>query len=575
MGIWIYRFNKIHKDALAVQNLLDFLKRRLILQREIATRTFEAGAHSFVLFDIGQRNRLISFDKSGVAGFSGIPIDKSSFNIPTGSLLALASNRIQEFGGAFSFFRITEDVFECISGGMAFHKVFFRETETEIVVSNFIELIAFYQSIPVNRKALLKTYFINKKGIKLGPLTPFDGIEILPESSKLSVVMGKLNFMETNLVESLFDDNSFTKHFEGTIEYFSNIATYFSKHFKTYVTFSGGFDSRVNFAIYSKAPQTVESITYNRQSSMDFLIAKQLARKFGFKANFVYLDPEQLGRVGKTPEFGNPTHDPFTREFIKSLSSIIYKGTIPSVVVNGNGGDTDWVYKLNHLSKSKCASFSEYLERVCEWMTSDSVLSKNFKSEIYSDLYSYLWKKYSFLSEHKEFVKLFNSAFFHIERSITWFGYNAQFTYPYYQDFGPFKEAEFLKLAFAASSAQLDRRKRIGLHYLLYERLTDGKMPYAPIIRPNDWNDSIVKRSVDRAFYFWAKASWKLFGGDTNTQIRRQFNVELNKRQNAWLGEHGAEFADFFTVPLRDLAYDKVPLLAMAELTDFARNKAG
>src|SRR5690606_3200712 len=108
-------------------------------------------------------------------------------------------------------------------------------------------------------------------------------------------------------------------------------------------------------------------------------------------------------------------------------------------------------------------------------------------------------------------------AFFHLERfrSEQGFAYS-QNSNKNHDVFAPFAIESFNQLIFLANKNQLQRGLREGIHYRLSDALTEGSIPYAPIITSaisNEHGNNIFQNLLNKIAPYIPKVIWKLNGG--------------------------------------------------------------
>jgi hypothetical protein len=464
----------------------------------------------------------ISFDEDSLRGFSGLVIDgsgkKRDFrnikNIPL-----LKELDFNELSGQFSIFEISEGNFKCEIDDIGHHKVFYFSNNEKNLVSNNLELLLkFLEKVHLDFK--LETNYLDFYGYK----TKFNDIYFLGTFQSLEIKNGAIDIKEKRKLSEIYNpDFDFEQTLEIYFKELKNVSDYLTKYHRVFIDVSGGFDSRVVLSMfYGKNSSNINLFTYNRQSNLDFLIAKKLNESYNFNHFLIKLKLSDLEKHLDKVDLNDSKLDPFKFFLYKESKDYCLKNEIP-VKLNGNGGGTDWAFQFLSAFKSK--------SNTNKLGTSKELLHNHI------DL---LVKKNKNMGERKSIDKYFENKFFsifkstsanqkiasaiHLEHVIYHQGFlQSQLNPPYFYTYSPFASKNFFQLIFSSNLNQLKRGSKESIHYRLYDELTNGNKPYAPILRENNWYDMPMQKIENFIFPIFAKVLWKIQGGDFNTQIRKRF----------------------------------------------------
>jgi hypothetical protein len=464
----------------------------------------------------------ISYDDISLKGFSGLVIDSSGKKRDFRSIKNIPEIKdlnFDELSGQFSVFQISGGNFKCVVDEIGHHKFFYYFEEEKVVVSNNLELILkFTYKVPKDFK--LQTNILSFHGYR----TKFDDIYFLGTFQGLELVDGKICIEERDNVGNIYNPEfDFEKNLENYYQELLNVSNYLTEYHRVFVDVSGGFDSRVVLSMfYGKNDANISLFTYNRQSSLDFYIAKKLNKAFNFKHFLIELNLADFEKFLSQLDKKDSKLDPFKFFLYKKSKEYFLKDEIP-VKLNGNGGGTDWAFQFLAAFKSDLKGHNTISpQKLLRKYVNDQIIKYQIKEheELISDYFSNKFK--SILDTVNSNQKIASAV--HLEHVIFDHGFSqSQLNPDFFHTYSPFASRKFFKLIFSSDQDQLIRGNKTSIHYRLYDKLTHGVKPFAPILRENDWYDTPLHKIQNYIFPLYAKILWKIQGGDINTQIRKKY----------------------------------------------------
>lgn len=464
----------------------------------------------------------ITFNDHSLRAFSGLVIDSSGkkrdfrdiINIPE-----IKDLNFDELSGQFSVFEISEGNFKCVVDDIGHHKVFYYSGEDIVIVSNNLELLLKYiEKVPKDFKIQTNTLsFYDYK-------TKFDDIYFLGTFQSLEITDGNIRIHEREHINHIYNPRfDFEKNLENYYQELLNVSDYLTEYHRVFVDVSGGFDSRVVLSMfYGKNNANINLHTYNRQSNLDFHIAERLNKAFNFKHYLIELKHTDFEKYLNQEVNEEPYSDPFKFLLYKKSKEHYLKGEIP-VKLNGNGGGTDWAFQFLDAFKNSDNNHGVHSpQKLLQKHIDDQIAKYQIKEELIS-INDYYNKKFSSILNNFNADQKIASAV-HLEHVIYGHGFSqSQLNPGLFYSYSPFASKKFFKLIFSSNLNQLTRGKKVSIHYRLYDKLTGGAKPFAPILRENNWYDSPMHKIQNYIFPIYAKILWKIQGGDFNTQIRKKY----------------------------------------------------
>ncbi|WP_018479667.1 asparagine synthetase B family protein [Pontibacter roseus] len=521
MHVWLLKYSKSNLSLLAETK---FNTSDIPVLKNFNSYCKEIGDFKLVSYTPVDRTSKAYFVEypNLILGYSGTILDNSGELTDFRSseaLRSLKSSNEKTISGQFSIFKITNSEFDCHVDCLGHHKVFYTGRGSEIYVSNYLPVLAEVAGLKINVEEYIKQKVIKDTGAEFGYSTVYEGVNMLPEYGHLTIEDGRLKVGTYKSVKEILSPNlSFTDALQATAKEFKNNAKYLRNFHDTVVPLSGGFDSRLVLSMFwNTTGRTLQTLTYNRQSNLDFWIAGILSRKFDIPHVKVLLDPSKDQNL--ISAFNPQTDgDVFSYLFRLKTSDFYNSGEI-KVSLNGNGGDTDWSYKFSKNLNPSATNFTQLVTHFADSVFSKKSLSEDFAQKSKIDLEKYLLSKYNSFENKIDFLKLFCSAVFHLERWRSQGVGISQSSLKYHDSFSPFGSENFLKLVFLSKEENLIRGNKESLHNQLYGLLTENVNPYAPLLGQNEWHEG-AKMLVDKSIPLYSKVMWKLQGGDINTQLR-------------------------------------------------------
>ncbi len=471
-------------------------------------------------------------NEQGIYGYSGTVIDDSgkSEDLRHIDHVTAKVRDVARFSGQFSVFHILENSFSCWGDNLGSHKVFYFEKDSQIFVSNNLELLAQIGYCEIDVKQFILQKVVTNSGGHIGYQTKYKGVSMLPENALLTIKEGKLAVSEYASLQDIINPKlAFDDNLNQTVFSFKNTAEYLRMYHEAVVPLSGGFDSRVVLAMFWKTKgKTINTFTYNRQSTLDFMIASKLSKDFKIPHVKISLDPEKDQRL--IGAFDETADDADIFNFLIRLKSRdFYNSSEIKVVLTGNGGGIDWPFHFNPHLNFSASGLDQLITDYSNKIFGNAFLQEDLKETAKQEVREYMENKYGSFISRANFIQLFGSGIFHFERFRNQGMGFSQNSDKFHDTFHPFGTSDFLKTVFSAKKENLMRGNRNSIHYSLYNRLTKQHAPYAPLLRENDWNDGF-KKIVQNLLPFYAKVLWKVQGGDVNTVLRRNQGLNQSNR---------------------------------------------
>lgn len=531
MNIWICKYGKENFDLnylLKVQNLKK--NNPQLEEAELLNNTI-ANFHFLSLYSKKEKQYL-SVDSNSILGYSGLLIGRNSIEKDLRNVQNISIDTLDEYNGQFSIFSLNIDGLTCKVDALGFHKVFYFESDNEIYVTNYLELLKLTSLLKPDITAILNSYSTNRFGVTLGNKTNFKDVFTLPEYGNLEIShSGALIVKAYKDIDILLvPDSNFESQLNKTISEYRIAANYLRKYHDTVVPLSGGYDGRLilNF-FYKTNGRSLETMTYNRAGILDLIIAGVLSKKTGVSHEKIKINIKNEDFEVSIPDLKNPESDVFTSTFYKAVKKFYKSKNSFKVSLGGNGGDTDWEFGETQMKALDKSSFCNFIRSYAKLISHHPLFSENLIESLTKKNEKYLLNKYEAFSNKKNFIQLLGSSFFHLERFRQQGYTHSQFSNKYHDIFAPFATESFNKLVFCANKRQLQRGLKEGIQYRLNHGLTNGNIPYAPILTAqNELGNNKMQKMLNRLAPYLPKIIWKLNNGDTNAKLRRKFSSKIN-----------------------------------------------
>lgn len=541
MHIWILKYsdNNFSTDFIAKANDLaeniNQLKNRKCWQKSYG----KFHLLSFTTqFDYSQKVYLQETEKSTVA-YSGLLIGKETAETDLRDIKNIEINRPEKYNGQFALFELTENSFSCLADNFGFHKVFYGQIDNEIYVSNSLDFLKKLNKIKVNSDKLILDFLTVRFGVYPGNDTVFEDFYTLPEYGRLNIINGQLTVDTYKPISDLLVPNGdFESKLQETIADFKMAANYLRKYHHTVVPLSGGFDGRTILSYFYKTEgKPLETMTYNRAGKLDFYIAARLSKAFKVPHRKIHISKSIVDFEAKIPEVKKIDDDPFNKAFSESIKVFYNQGTCFKVSLGGNGADTDWEFGEKQLKKLDQSNFNAFIKSYSTLITQHPYVNKQVSERLATKMENYFIEKYHVFQDKSNFMQLLASSFFHLERFRSEQGsVCSQFLNKKYDTFMPYATESLNQTVFLATKKQLNRGVKEGINYRIYEAMTEGKMPYAPILTANnEFGKNFLQKSLNRIFPYLPKIIWKLNNGDTNGNIRKQYSAKITTLSNEYI----------------------------------------
>ncbi|TBX66362.1 hypothetical protein EZL74_10965 [Flavobacterium silvisoli] len=541
MHIWILKYgaSSFSDDFLSEANNITQQISQLHL-KEIYQKKF-GNFHlvSFCTKFEKSQKRYLQSDDENLKGYSGLLIGKNTTDVDYRDIKNIDCNTPEEYNGQYALFQLNKDQFVCSGDNFGFHKVFYFQKGNEIYVTNYLKLLQATKAITANPEQVLSDFLTSRFGVFPGYNTLFKEVFTLPEYGMLTIqegVMKVASYKDVN--ELLVPANNFEHNIQKTAFEYKNAALYLRNFHKTAIGVSGGFDGRLMLSFfYNTQGKSLETYTYNRAGKLDLWIASYLSRKFRVPHKKFELEIKLNDFTPVLNEFKDSKGDAFTNALDQSVGRFFETDDSFKVSLGGNGADTDWEFGEKKLKYLKTENFKSFISSYALMLVTHPLVSEKVTQQLADRIEYYLYNKYKVFESKENYIQLLASAFFHLER----FRGEQGFVYSQRGNvnkdiFAPFAIESFNQCVFSATKNQLQRTLKEGIHFRLYYELTEGKVPYAPILTArNEFGKNLFQKALNYIAPTLPKLIWKLFGGDTNQRIRKKYAKNTNDLSKDYL----------------------------------------
>ena len=534
MNIWILKYGKSGFSTNFVdetQNLattIEQLKFSEINQKQIGHFHFISITTKF---ENSQKKYIEDLDGS-VSGYSGLVIGKNEVDIDYRDIANIICDKPELYNGQFCLFTLNAKSFICKTDNMGFHKVFYFKDGDDVYVTNYLKLLELTALLEADTEQIVCDFLTSRYGVYPGYNTLFEGVKTLPEYGHLKIIDGVLEISNYKSIEELLNPRAdFENNINKTIIEFKNAGHYLRNFHKTAIGLSGGFDGRLMLSFFYKTKgKSLETYTYNRAGMLDLWIASHLCKKFNVEHIKFKLNTKTINFKPTLNRFKDSEGDVFTQVLNESIADFFETHDSFKVSLGGNGADTDWEFGEKQLNKLEINEFKSFIKSYSLMLVSHPLVTIETTTKLALKLENYFLKKYAVFETKDNYLQLLGSAFFHLERfrGEQGFGYSQKGN-GNKDIFAPFATESFNQTVFTATKNQLQRTLKQGIHYRIYHFLTDGKVPYAPILTAqNEFGNNSFQKFLNFVTPYLPKIIWKLNNGDTNTQLRNKFSTKIS-----------------------------------------------
>lgn len=534
MNIWILKYGKsgfstdFVDEAQNLATTIEQLKLSEINQKK---------SENFHLVSIttkfeNSQKKYIEDSNGIVRGYSGLIIGKNEVDIDYRDIANINCDKPELYSGQFCSFTFDNDSFVCKTDNFGFHKVFYFKKGDAIYVTNYLKLLEQTGELQPDTEQIVTDYLTSRFGVFPGCNTLFKGVKTLAEYGHLIIKEGVLEISNYKSIEALINPrNDFETNINKTIIEFKKSAQYLRNFHKTAIGLSGGFDGRLMLSFfYNTQGKSLETFTYNRAGNLDLWIASYLSKQFKVAHKTFKLNTKTVGFKPVLNKFKDSEGDAFTKILNDSIADFFQTQKSFKVSLGGNGADTDWEFGEKQLNRLEIKDFKSFIKSYSIMLVSHTLVSIEVTTRLALKLEKYFLEKYAVFETKENYLQLLGSAFFHLER----FRGEQGFGYSQNQNtnkdiFAPFATESFNQTVFTATKNQLQRTLKEGIHYRLYHSLTEGKVPYAPILTArNEFGTTSFQKLLNYIAPYLPKIIWKLNNGDTNTQLRNKFASKIS-----------------------------------------------
>jgi len=534
MNIWILKYSasafSTHfvDEAKSLATTIKQLKLSEIYQKQLGN------FHLISITTIFENSQKKYIEDSGntVRGYSGLLIGKNEVDIDYRDIRNIDCEKPQLYSGHFGLFTFDSDEFMCNVDNFGFHKIFCFKKDEDIYVTNYLKLLELTGLLQADKEQAVCDFLTSRFGVYPGYNTLFEGVKTLQEYGQVSIKNGILKNSSYKSIEELLQPKAdFETNINKTIVEFKNAAQYLRNYHKTAIGLSGGFDGRLMLSFfYNTQGKSLETFTYNRAGKLDLWIASYLSKQFKVDHKTFKLKTKIVDFVPKLNKFKDSEGDAFTKVLKDSIADFFQTQDCFKVSLGGNGADTDWEFGEKQLNKLNVNEFKSFIKSYSLMLVSHPLVSIETTTTLALKLENYFLNKYAVFETKENYLQLLGSAFFHLER----FRGEQGFGYSQNQNtnkdiFAPFATESFNQTVFTATKNQLQRTLKVGIHYRIYHSLTEGKVPYAPILTArNEFGKNSFQKTLNFIAPYLPKIIWKLNNGDTNTQLRNKFASKIS-----------------------------------------------
>ena len=478
----------------------------------------------------------------GLNGYSGLVIGKNDVHIDYRTVENLNCNQPELYNGQFCLFTLNSNSFVCKTDNFGFHKVFYFQKGNDIYVSNYLKLLESTEELQPDTEQIVTDFLTSRFGVFPGYNTLFEGVKTLPEYGQLQIENGVLEISNYKSLNELLNPKAaFEENLRKTTVEFKNAGQYLRNFHKTAIGLSGGFDGRLMLSFfYNTQGKSLETFTYNRAGNLDLWIASYLSKQFKVAHKTFKLNTKTAGFKPVLNKFKDSEGDAFTKVLNDSIADFFQTQDSFKVSLGGNGADTDWEFGEKQLNRLEIKDFKSFIKSYSLMLVSHPLVSIEKSTKLALKLEKYFLEKYTVFETKENYLQLLGSAFFHLERFRGEQGVGYSQNQNTNKDiFAPFATESFNQTVFTANKNQLQRTLKEGIHYRLYHSLTEGQVPYAPILTAkNEFGKNVFQKTLNYIAPYLPKIIWKLNNGDTNTELRNKFSNTINSISKEYILEH-------------------------------------
>ncbi len=558
MNVWIAKYSPEEFSQQYIQDCQSFTRTiPQLVQGELFQKKW--GNFHFVSFCTKfekSQKRYLQLSDESISGYSGLLIGKNTTDVDYRDIKNIDCNTPEEYNGQYALFQLNKNQLVCNVDNFGFHKVFYFQKGNEIYVTNYLKLLQLTKEITANPEQVLSDFLTSRFGVFPGYNTLFKDVFTLPEYGTLTIrdgVMKVSSYKDIN--ELLVPKTNFENNIQKTAVEYKNAAIYLRNFHKTAIGVSGGFDGRLMLSFfYNTQGKSLETYTYNRAGKLDLWIASYLSRKFRVPHKKFELEIKVNDFTPVLNEFKDSKGDAFTNALDQSVGRFFETDDSFKVSLGGNGADTDWEFGEKKLKSLKTENFKSFVSSYALMLVTHPLVSEKVTQQLANKIEHYLYNKYKVFENKENYIQLLASAFFHLER----FRGEQGFVYSQRGNvnkdiFAPFAVESFNQCVFSATKNQLQRTLKEGIHFRLYYELTEGKVPYAPILTArNEFGKNLFQKALNYIAPVMPKLIWKLFGGDTNQRIRKKYAKNNNDLSKDYLIKNNEselwKFLDYATI---------------------------
>jgi hypothetical protein len=543
MNIWILKYSTsgfsshFVNETKKITTTIEQLKFSEIYQKQLGNFHYISLSTKFE----NSQKKYIEDSDVIVRGYSGLLIGKNDAHVDYRTIENLNCNQPELYNGQFCLFTLNSNSFVCKTDNFGFHKVFFFKKGNDIYVSNYLKLLELTEELQPDTEQMVTDFLTSRFGVFPGYNTLFEGVKTLPEYGQLQIENGVLEISNYKSLNELLNPKpTFEENLRKTKVEFKNAGQYLRNFHKTAIGLSGGFDGRLMLSFfYNTQGKSLETFTYNRAGKLDLWIAAYLSKQFKVSHKTFKLKTKTVDFVPKLNKFKDSKGDAFTKVLNDSIADFFQTQDCFKVSLGGNGADTDWEFGEKQLNKLNVNEFKSFIKSYSLMLVSHPLVSIETTTTLALKLENYFLNKYAVFETKENYLQLLGSAFFHLER----FRGEQGFGYSQNQNtnkdiFTPFATESFNQTVFSATKNQLQRTLKEGIHFRIYHSMTEGKVPYAPILTArNQFGKNSFQKTLNFIAPYLPKIIWKLNNGDTNTQLRNKFASEISSLSKDYILE--------------------------------------
>jgi hypothetical protein len=398
--------------------------------------------------------------------------------------------------GHFAVLKADEFSFECIVDNLGFQKVYYHESEENVLVSNHLPFIKAFLKPEINETFYLQ--FLAAGGI-VGDATQHKHIQTLTEYGWLQWNLEKGLTLKTykDLTNMLADERDRDAILNRMLNEYNNATNYLVDYYDLIVPLSGGFDSRTVLSMFwNKDKSNVQCYNYPDQPQ-DRRLAKKVAKNHNVHLNL--LKPETFPTLEElfnhekkiTYSFFDFS-DVFTYLFHQEIGSLFLEK--PTVVISGNAGGTHYGMELQKRLSDEPLPLDLTITEFVQSSINQPHLTEEGYKFLKKSLTDYYLEKYIPKLNRDTASLDFLSLFFFLERVGSYKGQQLQEKHRDRLFYMPFGSETFIQLINSTPKKDRVRGKEGGIHHTILSYFTGNQDRKIRFVNNYHWEAGNLRR---------------------------------------------------------------------------------